>query len=482
MISLKSILKFVSAVGIIIFLAFLIPVFVGIYYHEDIQSHLFAILALLLANILVFWSLRDHKFSLSIKESIIAVNLIWILLGIGGALPLMLRTGIDFSSAFFEAISGFTTTGATVYGNIESLPKSILFHRSLMHWIGGMGIIVLGVGLFPLINPSGSLSLFRAESTGISIDKVTPKIRNTANKLWGVYFLITITNILCLKFFGMNWFDAINHAFSTVSTGGFSTKNNSFAYYSGNDGIIWTTIFFMIISGINFLAHIKFLSGDYKSYRSEEVKYYLMIFSILSIALTFSHYNSNSMTLYNVFKHSTFTIASIMTSTGFVSIDYSTWSHFSIALILIAMITGANAGSTAGGAKIIRYIIYFKNISIEIRRSLKPESITSIFIDDKPIKNSVISAIFGFFSLFILTIFSVMLYLYARGYNEMTSISTAMTIVGNTGPGFSLTGPVNNYAFFSWYDKIILSLAMIVGRLECYTVFILLSKSFWKRF
>ncbi|MDX1809037.1 MAG: TrkH family potassium uptake protein [Sulfurospirillaceae bacterium] len=482
MMSIKSISKFVSAVGIIIFLAFLLPIIIGLFYHENIKLHFIAIFSLLIINFLVFISLRKHNFSLSIKESIISVNLIWILLGIGGALPLVLQTGIDFSSGFFEAISGFTTTGATVYGNIESLPKSILFHRSLMHWIGGMGIIVLGVGLFPLINPSGSLSLFRAESTGISIDKITPKIKHTANKLWGVYFLITISNILCLKFFGMNWFDAVNHAFATVSTGGFSTKNSSFAFFSNNDGIIWTTIFFMIISGINFLAHIKFIGGDYKSYNSEEVKWYIGILAILSLLLTFSHYNSNSMDLYDVFKHSAFTISSIMTSTGFVSTDYSTWSHFSIALILIAMITGANAGSTAGGAKIIRYIIYFKNISIEIRRSLKPESIASIFIDDKPIKNSVISSIFGFFSLFILTIFFVMLYLYARGYDEMTSISTAMTIVGNTGPGFSLTGPVNNYAFFSWYDKIILSFAMIIGRLECYTVFILLSKSFWKKF
>jgi trk system potassium uptake protein TrkH len=171
-----------------------------------------------------------------------------------------------------------------------------------------------------------------------------------------------------------------------------------------------------------------------------------------------------------------------MTTTGFASIDYSTWGNIAVAIVFMAMIVGGTAGSTAGGVKVIRYIIYFKNISLEITKSLKPDSIVSIFIDNKPIKSSLISSIFGFFSLYILTVFVVMVYLYARGLDEMTAISTAMATVGNVGPGFSLTGPAENYAFFSWYDKIILSIAMIIGRLECYTVFILLSKSFWKRF
>jgi len=481
MINIRSVLKFVSAVGIVIFLLFLIPVAVGYYYHENMLHHLYAVLGLLSLNVVIFLALKNHKMSFGIKESIVSVNAIWILLGIGGALPLYLQTGIDFSSAFFEAISGFTTTGATVFSNVEILPKSILFHRSLMHWIGGMGIIVLGVGLFPLINPSGSLSLFKAESTGISTDKITPKIKDTASKLWKVYLLFTIANILSLKFFGMDWFDAVNQAFATVSTGGFSTKNNSLGFWANNNGIMWTTIFFMIASGMNFLAHIRFLSGDLKSYNLEEIKWYLFLVALLSAILTFAHFDGFS-DLYQDFMNSTFTISSIMTTTGFVSTDYSTWGNFSIALVLIATIIGANAGSTAGGPKVIRYLIYFKNISLEIRRSIKPDSIMSIFLDEKPIKSNIISSIFGFFALYMTTIFFVMIYLYARGYNEMTSLSTAMTTVGNVGPGFSLVGPAENYAFYSWYDKIVLSFAMIIGRLECYTVFILLSKTFWKKF
>jgi len=481
MVSIRSILKFSSAVGIVVFLLFFIPLGLGYYYNEDINQSFYFIFSLFVLNIIIFMVLKNYKMSFGIKESIVSVNLVWILLGIGGAVPLYLQTGIDFSSAFFEAISGFTTTGATVFSDIEDLPKNVLLYRSLMHWIGGMGIIVLGVGLFPLINPSGSLSLFKAESTGISTDKITPKIKDTANKLWGAYLLFTILNILFLKLFGMNWFDSVNHAFATVSTGGFSTKNTSLGYFAGNDGIIWTTIFFMIISGINFLAHIRFLSGNLKSYNLEEVKWYIFLLALLSFLLTISNLGDFT-TVYKDFMNSTFTIVSIMTTTGFATTDFSTWSHLSISIILIAMVIGGNAGSTAGGPKVIRYIIYFKNISLEIRKSLKPDSIVSLFIDEKPIKSNIINSIFGFFSLFILTIFFVMIYLYARGYDEMTALSTAITTVGNVGPGFSLVGPADNYTFFSWYDKLILSVSMIIGRLECYTVFILLSKTFWKKF
>lgn len=211
-------------------------------YGEDVFVYALAMLALFVANLSIFLILKDDEMILGIKESIVSVNLIWILLGIGGAIPLVLYSKLDLASAFFEAISGFTTTGASVYTDVEVLPKSILFHRSLMHWIGGIGIIVLGVGLLPLINPSGSMSLFKAESTGISMDKITPKIKDTANRIWAVYILFTFLDFALLMLFGMDWFDAINHAFSTISTGGFSTKNSSIGFFN-SDGIIWTTTF-----------------------------------------------------------------------------------------------------------------------------------------------------------------------------------------------------------------------------------------------
>ncbi len=459
----------------------LIPPIVGYFYGEDVTSYFLVILAFLMVNLGIFAYLKDHDIKLSIKESIISVNIVWLLLGVAGALPYLILTDVGFADAFFESISGFTTTGATIFQDIEALPHSILFHRSLTHWIGGMGIIVLGIGLLPLLNPNGSLTLFKAESTGISLDKVSPKIKDTAMKLWGVYFLLTFADFLLLMLFGMDWFDAMNHAFSTISTGGFSTKNASIGYFN-NDYIIWVTTFFMFISSINFLAHIRFLQGDRLAYSHEEVKWFGSVIIVLSLLLSVEHYFNSHGSLYTSLLHSFFSTVSIATSTGFATIDYEQWGNVSIMLLFFAMLLGGNTGSTAGGIKTIRHIVFLKNVVFEIRKTLNPNTISSIFIDDKEIKSSTIRSIFGFLSLFFMTIFVTMIYLYARGYDEMTSLSTAIAMVGNIGPGFSLTGPSHNYAFFTWYDKIILSFSMIIGRLECYTVFIVFSSFFWKKF
>ncbi|WP_458701193.1 TrkH family potassium uptake protein [Sulfurospirillum sp. 1307] len=477
----KNILKFTSTVGIVVFFMLLIPPLIGLIYGEDVKIYISIIFSLLVLNFLVFYTLKEHQIQLNIKESIICVNLVWLLLGIGGAIPFVVQLNTSFSDAFFESISGFTTTGATIFTNIEALPYSILFHRSLTHWLGGMGIIVLGVGLLPLLNPNGSLSLFKAESTGISVDKISPKIKDTAMKLWIIYCLFTFADFLFLMVFGMNWFDAINHAFSTISTGGFSTKNSSLGYYS-NYGIIWTTTFFMYFSSVNFISHIKFFYGDKKAYNHEEFRWLSIMLILLSLLLGIIHYKSSDVDFLNSITHSAFNVVSLATTTGFATLDYEKWGHLSVMILFFAMLLGGNTGSTAGGIKSIRHIIFLKNISFEIKKALNPDTISSIFIDNKEIKNPTIRSVFGFLSLFAMTIFVTMAYLYARGYDEMSSISTAIATVGNIGPGFGLTGPAQNYAFFSWYDKIFLSVAMIIGRLECYTVFIVLSRSFWKRF
>lgn len=479
--SIKSVLKFVSAVGLVVFFLFLLPPLVGLFYGEDVFVYTLSMFSLFIMNLAIFLMIKNDEMVLGIKESIIAVNFIWILLGIGGAIPLVLYTNIDPAGAFFEAISGFTTTGSTVYGDVEILPKSILFHRSLMHWLGGIGIIVLGVGLLPLINPSGSMSLFKAESTGISMDKITPKIKDTANRIWAVYIIFTLLDFVLLWYFGMDWFDALNHAFSTISTGGFSTKNTSIAYFDSY-GIIWVTTFFMTISGINFLAHIRFFKGDASCYNTEETKWYIGLIIFLSVILTLIHTFNSQDSFFAALTHSFFTVSTLATTTGFMSTDYEQWGQFALAITILAMMMSANAGSTAGGVKIIRYILFFKNIALEIKRSLRPDVITSIFVDDKQIRSSIISSIFGFFALFILSAFLVMMYLYARGFDFLTAFTATIATLGNIGPGLELVGPTDNYSFFSWYDKLVLSAAMIIGRLECYTVFILLSNTFWKRF
>ncbi len=478
----KNILKILSLIGMTVSVIFLLDILVGIIYHERYSEFLEYDALFFSINLFIWLFLRTHELNLKIKDSILVVNLLWILLGIAGAIPLVLYTHVSFASGFFESISGFTTTGATVYTNIEDLPHMILFHRSLMHWLGGLGVIVLGVGLLSMINPTGSLSLFKAESTGVQLEKLTPKIKDTAVSLWLVYFVLTFFDILLLKFFGMNWFDAVNHAFSTVSTGGFSTKNNSMGYFVSQDGIIWTTTVFMMLSGINFLAHLKLYHKDFSGYKTEEVRWYLLIFLALSLALTFVHVDTTGDSFYDALKNSSFTIASVMTTTGFATIDYGAWSHLAIAIVFVGLLMGGNAGSTAGGIKIIRHVIIFKTLSSELKRIIHPNTIISVFVDGVKQKERILSSTFGFFLLFMITVAVVTVYIYARGYDAMSAISGAFALVGNVGPGFSLVGPADNFAFFSDFDKIFFSIAMIIGRLECYTVFVLLSSSFWKKF
>ena len=478
--SYKSILKLIALISTTLGAFLLLELAIAIIYGEDFKDLALFIGLFLATDLALLYYLRKQKLNLGIKESILSVNLLWIVLGIVGAIPLYIYTKVSFASAFFEAISGFTTTGATVYTNIEALPHFILFHRSLMHWIGGMGVIVLGVGLLSIINPTGSLSLFKAESTGVTLEKLTPKIKNTALILWGVYAGLTFLDMLFLKLFGMSWFDAINHAFSTISTGGFSTKNSSLAYFNSYP-IYWTTTIFMMFSGVNFLAHVKLFYKDTSGYRSEEFIWYIGVFLVLSILLTLVH-SGMGVELDSSATHSFFTIASVMTTTGFATTDYSLWGHLSVGIIFIAMLIGGNTGSTAGGVKIIRYLIIFKTLMVELKRIVHPSAHISIYIDAKKLGNAVITSTFGFFFLYVLTNMLLAIYIYARGYDTMTAISGALALVGNIGPGFGAVGPANNFADFSDIDKIIFSIAMIMGRLEFYTVFVLMSREFWKKF
>jgi trk system potassium uptake protein TrkH len=482
LLALKNILKFLSVIGTALSIFFLLPILSGWLYHEDIYAFALFDALLFALNGLLFLLLKRHEMKLSIRDGILSVNLVWLLLGVGGAVPLLLYSDITLADAFFEAISGFTTTGATIYTDIESLPKSILMLRSLMHWLGGMGIIVLGVGLFSLINPSGSMALFKAESTGIKMEKLTPKIKDTAIQLWGIYLLFTLLDMIALHLAGMGWFDSLNHAFSTISTGGFSTKNASLGYFDSAI-IVWITTFFMIISGINFLAHLKFAStGSVQGYKREEVLWYIMIFTLLSATLSAVIVVVDHEQLFHAFTHASFTIASVLTTTGFATLDYEQWGHMAVSIVFIAMLIGGNAGSTAGGVKVIRYIVLFKTLSIQLKKTLHPHAMVAVFIDKQKASSAIINSTTGFIMLFIITNIMISIYLFSQGFDALTAISTALACVGNVGPGFALTGPAQNYAFFSDADKIILSIAMIAGRLEFYTVVLLFSREFWKRF
>jgi len=480
--ALKNSAKVIALIGIFISAFFMLPLFVGLFSGENITSFMLFDISLFILSLLLFIGLLHHQVNMRIKDAILTVNLIWVLLGVLGAIPLMLSTHVGFIDGFFESVSGFTTTGATIYIDIESLPKHILLLRSLMHWLGGMGIIVLGVGLLSLINPTGSMALFKAESTGIKLDKMSAKIQDTATRIWIVYMALTLLDMLLLWAEGMSLFDALNHAFSTMSTGGFSTKNNSMAYWADQPLILWTTTLFMILAGVNFLAHLKLLRGDLGGYKAEETRWYLLLFVLLSVALTWAHSAHSAVEVWPSATHAFFTIASILTTTGFVSANYEVWGAGTTMLIFFAMLIGGNTGSTAGGFKVSRYVVLMKNMFFQVRRLLHPKAITALYVDGNRITNETLGVVVGFAFLFILSNLLLTAYLYASGYDLMTSLSAAIAMVGNIGPGFSRVGAVENYHFFTNIDKLVMSFFMILGRLEFYTVIMLFSRSFWRKF
>lgn len=480
--SLKNILKFLSIIGVVLSLFLGLASLIGTIYHESIGGYLIFNLLYLLVNILLYFWLYRHPSQMSIKEGIFSVNLSWILFGVIGGMGLYLTSNITFAQAFFEAISGFTTTGATIYNDIESLSHTTLMLRSLYHWLGGMGIIVLGVGLLTFINPTGSLTLFKAESTGVSVEKLTPKIKDTAMGLWKIYMFLTLLDFILLYLGGMSAFDAINHAFSTISTGGFSTKNSSMGYWEHNYFILWVTTIFMFLSGVNFIAHLRALSGDFKGYRSEEVIWYLAVFLVLSFALSAVHISIGKDTIWHSLTHSFFTISSIITTTGFASTDYGEWSRVAIAFIFIPMFIGANAGSTAGGVKVIRYVVLLKSLNTQLKQILHPNAMLGVYIDGQKVLTKVLVSVSGFFFIYMFTTLVLSFYLFAKGYDYLTALSASIAVVGNIGPGFGHVGPADNFSIFSDFDKVLLSFFMIIGRLEFYTFIVLFSREFWKRF
>ena len=314
------------------------------------------------------------------------------------------------------------------------------------------------------------------------MEKLTPKIKDTAKWLWGIYVLLTFIDAVLLYMGGMDSFDAINHAFSTISTGGFSTKNESLAYWDRNYFILWVTTVFMFLSGVNFLVYLRALHKDFDGFFSEEVRWYVIVFLVLALSLSAIHITLGYDSIWHAVTHAFFTIASILTTTGFASINYASWSPEAVAIIFVAMYIGANAGSTAGGVKVIRYVVLFKNLFAQIKQNLHPNAIVGVYIDGKRISGKILGSVSGFFFIYVLTNLLLSLFLYAKGYDFLTSVSAAIACIGNIGPGFGHVGPVDNFAFFSDVEKIVLAIFMIVGRLEFYTFIVLFSREFWKRF
>lgn len=457
----------------------LIPIAVAFYYKEASYDPLCYSAALtgIIGFKLSLLKPKTNKFEF--KESILVVSLGWILFSVFGGLPYIWAAGLNISEATFETMSGLSTTGASVINDIEALDHSILLWRSLTHWIGGMGIVVLSLAIIPLLGASGA-NLFKAEVPGPTTDKLMPKLQATAKLLWYVYLGITLFQVAALLWAGMDLFDSICHSLATVATGGFSTKNASMAAYN-SPAIQWVTTGFMFIAGANFALHYRLMTGKVAIYWKDlEFKTYFFIILLFGTAIAALLIHSGYQDIEQAFRDAFFQVASIITTTGFVSADYTQWPHLAQFFIFMLMFVGGCGGSTGGGVKVIRVIVLFRNAFVELRKALHPSGVFHMKIGKAPLKEEVLSKILGFFFLYLMTIMGVGFVLTALDHDIGTSLSAAIACVGNIGPAFAEVGPVDNFSVISDSGKWVLVFGMLAGRLELVTVLILFSREFWR--
>lgn len=417
------------------------------------------------------------------RDAYLIVTLVWVLMAIFGSLPYLFSGAIPhFTDACFEAISGFTTTGASVLTNIEAVPHGILFWRSLTHWIGGMGIIVLSIAILPFLRVGG-MQLFSAEAAGPQLDKLHPRIRYTAQGLWGVYVLLTIVETGFLMAGGMGLFDALCHAFGTIATGGFSTKNASLAGYSPY--IQYVVMVFMLLSGISFSLHFYALNRRWdKIKENEELRYYLRFLLMAGLFVTISLVGLQHLPVgawEKAFRDAFFQVISIVTSTGFVSADYWQWPVLSWVIIFLLMFSGACVGSTSGGIKMMRHVVLIRNSRKEIRRMMHPSAIIPVKYNGAVITKGALLNTLAFLLLYILIFVVGSMILVALGMDFESSMGGVASCLAGIGPGLGTLGPVSNYAAVPEIGKWVLSGVMLLGRLEIFTVIILFSPIYWKK-
>lgn len=418
--------------------------------------------------------------SIGKREGYIVVSMAWVIISLFGAIPFMLSGVTDsYTDAFFETISGFTTTGSTIFTDIEAIPKGILFWRSMTHWIGGMGIIVLSLAILPILG-IGGMQLFVAEVPGVTPDKLHPRITQTAKRLWMIYVLLTFVQTILLALGGMNLFDSLCHAFATMATGGFSTKNDSIAGFSPY--IQYVLILFMTIAGISFTLHYFALKGQFKKVISnEELRHYLMIITVSTVLITGGLIFISGINTEKAFRDALFHVVSIITTTGFVTSNYLLWPYFTWFLLFLLMFTGGCAGSTGGGIKIVRILLLFKNSSMELKRIVHPQAVLPVRLNGKAISQPIIFNVLAFFLIYIIIFVLGSLIMTMLGLEFESAVGAVASSLGNIGPGLGVVGPVLNYGLLSDPAKWILAFIMLLGRLELFTVLILFSASFWRK-
>lgn len=480
MIHFKEIAKILGVLLVLIALLMLPGAAISVHFDETPWPILTSAVITLIIGLVLFLSFSKEDRNIRKREGYLIVALSWVFMAGFGMLPFFFSEEVvTFEDALFETVSGFTTTGATILTDIEAIPKGLLFWRSMTHWIGGLGIIVLTVAIFPLLG-IGGIELFVAESPGPTSDKVHPRISETAKRLWYIY--VGLTAAACLLYWagGMTLFDAVNHALATMATGGFSTKNSSMAFYD-SAFIQYTAIFFMFLAGTNFTVIYFALVGKFKNVlRSDEFRVYTVSLIVIAVGLTIPIYTNGGGDLELSFRNSLFQVVSLVTTTGFITDDYTQYSQGVTFVFFMLLFLGASAGSTAGGIKFVRHLTFIKNSWLEFKRLVHPRAVVPLMINGDRVTGRIITHIMNFLLIYLLTFVMGSLVLTLMGYDILTSLGAVATTLGNVGPAIGNVGPMNNFAFFSPAAKIFLSFIMLLGRLELFTILILFTPFFWR--
>lgn len=456
--------------------------FVSLFYGEDdLQSFAITSIATAFASAILLYAGRNAERQFGKRDGILIVSLSWVLVSAFGMIPYYISGYIpNITNAFFETMSGFTSTGATILDNIESFPHGLLFWRSFTQWIGGLGIVFFTIAVLPVFGVNG-LQLFAAEASSFTHDKVHPRIGVTAKWIWSIYLGLTIslTALLCLG--GMDLFDSVCHAFGTTSTGGFSTKQSSMAFYN-SPFMEYVTSVFMIISGINFMLLLLFTKGKFRKIAHDsELKWYLSSIFLFTALIASGLYLSGQDGLEESFRKALFQVASIQTSTGLVTTDYILWKPVLWCLLLVLMVTGACAGSTSGGIKCIRILLLFKVTRNEFKRLIHPNAVLPVKINRQVAPPNIISSVFAFINLYIIVFISSILLMMAFGVGFEESIGTVLSSIGNMGPGLGSAGPAYSWNYLPDMAKWLLAALMLTGRLELFTVLVIFTRGFWKK-
>ena len=455
---------------------------ISFYYGEqDWTAILTSSLITIGAGALLKYLTRNKKSKeLKKKDGYLIVTAGWIFMSIFGALPYIISGSIpDFSNAFFETISGYTTTGASILTDIEAVPNGILFWRSLTQWIGGMGIIVLALAILPFLG-IGGMQLFVAEAPGITPDKLQPRIQETAKRLWFLYVGLTLAEAIALYVAGMGAFDAVNHSLTTMATGGFSTKNDSLQF--AEPVIQYIVIFFMFLAGTSFTLTYFALKRNFKKvFKNEEFKVYLSFTVVITLIVTITLLVVSDEPFEASFRDALFQVVSLITTTGFVSADYTSWAPFLSVIFFILLFVGGSAGSTAGGVKVIRHIVLFKNSFLELKRQLHPSAIMPVRISGQAVEQSIVYNVLAFIMIYILVFLVGVTLLSTMNVDFNTAFGAVATSLGNVGPGIGDVGPLDNFSEMPTGGKWLLSALMLLGRLELFTVLMLLSPHFWRK-